>query len=503
MNTECENSAAENPYFPLPCSRTEDLYASAQRRTIKRLLEAWLHRQSLTVTEFLHSADALQKFETAGTSYQHAVQRMAVTLSSRSKASVVTYVKALNGLATDAIRRIYADEKAGLFPALQAEGVQDLAATLTGDPRARYVMHGSLAKHLAGAKSWDEKLAMVLVLRGACSGEKPGAALVAQATDDLAGEILEDATVLKRLLGAEQPLHENLSLAVRLFRARQGDEFGDIADSLKRLAESLSRNEFANARSALARYVFEMVASGAPLTNESLFGELTALRKLIDLIKPNYGPYFDAGEFDEAFASRSKRFVTQEALFKLTEDCKSPDERLDRILDLEGKLEGAANKRALAPFALAFLAVHNFEQDCAAGAPGAQRLKRLADLQRRILASSFPDGPRDKMTGILDAMAVRVEAEGRLFAGLERRFSDPAERVGMILKLLENGIFTEGAMTSKARRAILAGVAQPGFLETYTAPRGKDKQAVLMELVTQLKRLGISPEESVRAMSVN
>lgn len=501
MTTKNDGDTSQNPYFPLACTRVDDLYASAQRRTIERVMEGWLHRNRLTVTEFLHSAAALEKFESAGTTYQHAVQRVAVTLSSKSKVPVVQYVKALNGLVSAGIRRVYKDEQAGLFPVLEAKAFAGLAEAQAADGRAGYIINGALAKYLAPAKSWDEKLDRVLALREAIQDHGPAASLILQAVDTVAGEIVGDPVVIKELLGPDLTLYDSLCLAIRVIGGGQGEELDGAAGSLAGLARHFSCGEMANARSALARYVLEALQGTASLVAGPLDAELKALRSLIDTITPLFGPFFDANDFAEAFARRSKRFVAQEALFKLTEDCKRPDERLVRLLDLERQLEGAANKRALAPFALTFLTVHNFEEELAPGAPGTHRLKCLADLQRRVLKSAFPEGVRDKMAGILDAMAVRIESQGRLFAGLDKRFSDPAERVDMILKLFENEVFTQGSMSSKARRTLLAGISRPGFLEAYTAPRQKDRQTALLELVAQLKRIGISPEESVHAMS--
>ena len=501
MTTTNGNDAPQNPYFPLSCARIDDLYALPQRQTIKRLMGPWLIRQRLTVNEFLHSAAALDKFETAGTTFQHAVQRMAVTLAARSKVPVVEYMKALNMLVSAAIRRVYKDEQAGLFPSMDAQGLSALAATLVTNPKALYVMNGVLAKYLAPARSWDEKLNLVLALRDTCQAHEPETALVLHAADSVAAEIVGEPAVIKDLLGAELPLGASLLMALRLFRGAGFEEVEGGAESLKRLAAYFARDELASARGALARYVLEMCRGTAPLVSGPLDAELKALRTLVDAVTPLYGPFFNAEDFAEAFAARSKRFVTQEALFQLTAACKTPDEKLMRVLDLESQVEGAANKRALAPFALSFLTTHNFEDEFAAGAPGAQRLKRLADLQRRVLKSAFPEGLRDKMAGVLDAMAVRVETSGRLFAELDSRFTDPAERVDMIMKLFENGVFTQGSMTIKARRAILAGISRSGFLVAYTAAHQKDRQAALMELVGQLKKIGISPEESVRAMS--
>src|SRR5947208_1650981 len=108
---------AEEQTSPLSCSHIDDLYAAPARETLNRLLSEWLNHYCLTVTEFIHSATALQKFESAGTTYQHATQRMAVTLASKTKIPVVQIIKALNTLIGAAMTRVYVDERRGLFAA--------------------------------------------------------------------------------------------------------------------------------------------------------------------------------------------------------------------------------------------------------------------------------------------------------------------------------------------------------------------------------------------------
>lgn len=70
--------SAEDLPHTLPCFAPEDLYANHARATMARLLSDYLASQKLTVTEFIHRADALAKFEATGTLYQHAIQKIAV-----------------------------------------------------------------------------------------------------------------------------------------------------------------------------------------------------------------------------------------------------------------------------------------------------------------------------------------------------------------------------------------------------------------------------------------
>src|SRR5882672_9384804 len=56
---------------PMPCFKPDDLYSYHARTTTARILGEWLARQRLTVTELIHSAAALEKFDATGTTFQH------------------------------------------------------------------------------------------------------------------------------------------------------------------------------------------------------------------------------------------------------------------------------------------------------------------------------------------------------------------------------------------------------------------------------------------------
>jgi hypothetical protein len=70
--------AAEDVSHALPCFKPDDLYSYHARSTMARLLGEYLARQKLTVTELMHSGDALEKLEATGAAYQHAIQKIAV-----------------------------------------------------------------------------------------------------------------------------------------------------------------------------------------------------------------------------------------------------------------------------------------------------------------------------------------------------------------------------------------------------------------------------------------
>lgn len=266
------------------------------------------------------------------------------------------------------------------------------------------------------------------------------------------------------------------------------------------MAKHFAEGELADARLAVASFILSECKGTKRFCPSSLDEELMAFRHIVDKLTATKSAFLNPDDLSAAFVERSKQFVTQEALSQFIVPGMSPDEKLECLLTIGENIEGAAHKRGLAPFALAFLNGQKLEESFAAGAPGIVRIKCAADLQKRVLRAGYPETQRDKVAEILDDFADRMEAKGNFFAGLDARMVDPVERVDTYLRMFASGIFTEGKLAGKARAALLEALSAPGFLNKYTVDKSKDAQALVMELISQLEPIGISPIQCLRAL---
>jgi len=91
------------------------------------------------------------KFEATGTVFQHAGPEGRGSPGSESESSVAQIVKSLNELCTTAMRRVYKDERRGLFQTLEAGQFGPQAQASQRIPEGRYVLNGALVKYLAPA----------------------------------------------------------------------------------------------------------------------------------------------------------------------------------------------------------------------------------------------------------------------------------------------------------------------------------------------------------------
>src|ERR1700753_4040211 len=209
--------AQEDAPHALPCFKPDDLYSYHARQTMMRLLGDFLARNRITITELLHRADMLEKLEATGTLYQHAIQKVAVAQAASTSVSVQAIVKSLNDLATKAIQKVYRDQRNGVFPNPGAEHIAPLAVKLAGAPDGAYLFNGALARHLADASGWDEKITRLLKLMElAPQGDVPRE-LVLSTVDVIVAEVLAGSAALHELLGKSENLAAALDGLVALF----------------------------------------------------------------------------------------------------------------------------------------------------------------------------------------------------------------------------------------------------------------------------------------------
>src|SRR5579862_7227173 len=209
--------AAEDMPHALPCFKPDDLYSYHARATLTRLLRDFLARQRITITELMHRADCLETLEATGTTYQHAVQKIAVAQASSTTMPVQQIIKTLNELATKAINRVYRDAKRNYFPTVKAGQFGPLADKLANDGDGTYVFNGALALHLAPCKSWTEKLLALLGVMGEGPADGPGRTLLLGAIDTVIAEVLGGSAALHELIGESENLGQALMVLVGLF----------------------------------------------------------------------------------------------------------------------------------------------------------------------------------------------------------------------------------------------------------------------------------------------
>ena len=497
--------AQEDAPHALPCFKPEDLYSYHARQTMSRLLTEFLSRNTVTITELIHRADLLEKLEATGTLYQHAIQKIAVAQAANTAAGVQQIVKSLNELTTQAFHRVYRDQRKELFPNLEPSQFGELARTLGSQGDAAYVFNGALARHLKDAKGWDEKVLMLITIMESAPSEDAARKLILSSVDAILAEILGGSAALHDLMGAAENLGQALNNLVTLFLGK-APKAGNHGRGLVALTQHFAADNLPEARTAIANRIIAEFKSNKRLCPDSMVEELKTLRAMANRIVLGIGKYLSHEDLIAAFTLRSKRLVTQEALGDYIAET-GVEEKIDRILFVEDNIIGAENKRQLSTYILPVLNSATFENHFQnPKTPLLQRLQRLAQLQARVRRSGFIEVTREEITTKMDAIAVQMEARGKLFESIEARNTSAVEKAQTLLKLATGGILTEGALSAHARELILGYLSRPGFLTGYMAAHSEDGDApdsekLMAELMETLGKAGITAETGLKSIA--
>jgi hypothetical protein len=491
---------AEDAPHALPCFKPDDLYSYHARSTIARLLSDFLARNRITVTELLHRADMLEKLEATGTLYQHAIQKVAVAQAASTSMPVQHIVKSLNDLATKAMQKVYRDQRNGAFPNPGPEHIAPLAVKLAASPDCAYLFNGALARYLSDTQGWDDKIDRLLKLMDMAPADEVPRKLVLSAVDVIVAEVLGGSAALHELMGKSENLAGALTNLVSVFlgNAPEGAKQG-----LAALTAHFAADDLPEAKTAIANRIIAEIKSNRRLCPDSMVDELKALRGIANRLVMGVGKYLSHEDLVTGFTLRSRRLVAQEALGHYIGEA-APDEKIERILFVEDNIIGAENKRQLSSYVAPVLNSAAFESHFQnPKLPILSRLQRLAQLQARVRRSGFVDVTRDEIATRLDALAVAMEARGKLFESIEARTTNPVEKAQTLLRLACSGILTEGVLGSRVRELILGYLGTPGFLTGYIAASAKDgkpasSEAVMTELMDTLGKAGITPETGLR-----
>ena len=497
--------AAEDAPHALPCFMPDDLYSYHARATMGRLLAEYLARQRLTITELIHRADALEKLEATGTVYQHAIQKVAVAQAANTQTSVQAIVKSLNELSTKAMERVYRDEKRNYFPKVSAGKFAALARDLAAKSDKSYLLNGAIARYLADANGWDEKLMRLLSILKEAENDDAASVLLLSAVDSIGAEILNGSAALHELIGNTENLGASLFLLVHLFL---GQKMDGARSGIAAVTQHFAADDLPESRTAVANRILAELKSVKRLCPNSLVDELKTLRKIANKLVLGQGKYLSNEDLIAAFTLRSKRLVANEAIAEHLQEAVQPDAKIERLLLIEENIIGIENKRQLAAFFVPIITSSGFEaQFLFAKTPVLTRLQRLTELQMRTLRAGFQEPQKQEIAEALDKIAAEIETRAKLIESVEAKAANNVEKTIALLRLCAGGVLTEGRLMTRARGSILSCMGQSGFMTGYVAHTAKAKgeaanpDTATAELMGALQKAGIDAETGLKSIA--
>ncbi|MEM9122701.1 MAG: hypothetical protein AAGB03_05200, partial [Pseudomonadota bacterium] len=440
----------------IPCFKPQDLYTVHARETIASVLKETLAQWNLTPIELVHRADTLEKLEASGTALQHAIQKVSIAQASGGNRDVAEIMKRLQELVDKALARVYQDDRAGVFPTLKGDDLMTVWTQIAASEEADYRLSGAIARALADKHSWSKKIACLVTLATQALKAGKAAETPIKVIDDFMAEIVQGQSGLSDLIGNQEHLGAALHVMADLYLGKIDPQQDGISEGARLLSAAFAKGRFTDARGALARRILHELQSTKRLCPGDPKTEVYLMRKLAVRLVMGQGPLMPIDTITGAFGDRSKRLVTDGWIADYLDAATSPDEQIEMLIRLEENVVGEDNKRKLASFTMPVLTAYKTEMHyLQLDTPPTKRLARLAELQRSLFETDFPDLQKRTLGEALDKLARRIEEEADLIGGIERRKATKFDRCYMLLRLCFSGTLTEGALAEKARTAAL------------------------------------------------
>lgn len=458
------------------CATLSDFYTARSRRAIRRLLADWLTRMNLTAVELLHHPEYVGKLENAGTTLQGAVQRAAIAQGRNSGRNVQERMREIFNVCDKAAARLRLDARGGKLPHIVQGDVTGVLPKLPPQPDRAYVFGVALTDWIRNGKTLGAKLTQLIELLPRAEGE--ALALM----DPYIAEFVEDATALTELLGPMPHLGAAVLRIADIAQGRAQPE-ADPSDPLSALAAQIGAGKLPRCREALLRRLSGTLRGSRELTDGGPVSEIAFNQELRRKLVTPSGDMIGGEDLTDAFQTRVERHLHPEGIGRLLDRLTSPIDRINRLLDIEPGVPPGSQKTRLGEYVLPMVMLPANEALFLEGKqPLAERLRAIAQVQRRIAASGFHEAMRAKATAKLDEYCVTLVRSSGLLDKIEKSADRIPDKGIAILRLCSAGLFTEGQALDGAQRTALRYVKHPAFLPAYLG--GGDDQAKKQKLLT-------------------
>lgn len=315
------------------CREVSDLYSSEARKLTGRIAAAYLDEKRLTPLELLHSYQNAVALADAGTTLTGYVQQAAIAQVKDSNQPVSDRVRDLFTYTDAALQAAKGlSEAAAAAPALTAGRLGELAANEDVKPA-----YAALVHHLAGAAGWEEKISRVIALfDGAAAAAVP-------LLDQMLAELLARAPALALVLGNAPHAEARITLLLALARREAVPEGVPLRTQVAAL---FGRIALPACRAVLINHAMQDLAANHGLTTGKPPDELDALRRIKSLFGRGGLPVPDAA-VAALIEKRMARVVTAESLPDLVSQNAPMIFRLERTIELVGRVTGAAPREIL------------------------------------------------------------------------------------------------------------------------------------------------------------
>ena len=449
------------------CIAPQDLYTVHARERIGRLFEDWLDRHGATPFELLHRPDLVEQLEASGVEIAHAVQKIAMPEAHARGTTVAEMVANFKSLSDRAIERLMKDRARRVLPQVSQETFAKVAAQVVKEPEGAYLLGCGVARHLAPAQSWGEKVGLLLDLADAAPQPSAARILALSVLNQCLAEIVGSKKGLDDILGGGLDLGGSLAAMTRLCAADVIDKLVQIEPSVakvmpdlspraERLAKWLCTDEFTDVRGSIGLRVLRELNGPRRLRPSDAAGEIDVLRGLAMALTAAAGKLLPIDDVQAAFSARSRMLVTRHFVEVYLGTDRAAYDEAHALVWLTENIIGGGNKREAGRWLSTLICSLRFEREFRQSPqPIATRLAGLSRLQRAVsrcglVAEDF--GPIQAKLGDLGGV---IEADSRMVALTMAAEAPALSRLTILLKMACGETAPLGAAADRARAEAL------------------------------------------------
>ena len=457
------------------CITPQDLYTAHARERIGRLLEGWLRRKAVTPFELLHRPDLIEQLDASGVEILHAVQKIAVPEAQARGATTHDMVRTFQALVERAIARLGADGRKNRFPFVNAANFAEVAGSLSDEAERAYLLGGGVATYLAGAKTWGEKVELLLDLadRAPDAGRARGLAL--SVLEQPLAEIVSLRQGLADLVGPDLDLGGSVAACTRIaadaqvravlaFDPELHKQLPPLNPVAARLSLWLQRDAFDAVRASLGHRVMHELNGPRRLRPADPESEIAILRALAMALTASAPALSSLEDVQAAFVQRSKALVASDFVDSYLQGCETALAEIEALIHLAENVAGGVNKRAAARWIVSSVGALRFEKEMRSSpASPAARLATLADLQRGVKKAGLSETEQQAISGTLGAIGATIEADSKLMALIARASGPSGQRLTLLLRFACAEAGPSGPVAERARAEVLKMLRDPAL----------------------------------------
>jgi hypothetical protein len=475
------------------CLTPQDLYSAHARERIGRLLDNWLVRQKATPFELLHRPDLVEKLDASGVELQHAIQKIAVPEAQAKNIGVHEVIRSFQDLIERAVQRLLKDSRRGALPNLDKEGFAQACKRLASEPERGYLLGAAVAASIAPARTWREKVGLLLDLADAAPAEAGPRAVAFDVIEQPLAEILGSKTGLADLLG-DTDLGDSLAAMTRLAGAEAVEMLVRMEPALirimpeltgpaARLANWLGGEHFGSVRSALAQRVLQELNGPRRLKPGEAAAEIEYLRALAMSLTAASNQSLTIADIQAAFIARSRTLVASDFVESLVGRDRTAREEFEVLVKLAENVTGPVNKCHAARWIMACAKALKFEREFREGTDSpVHRMAALAKLQASLVRSGLlveDYGPIQVRLGEVGAM---VEADNRIVASIVKAGVPLVHKLTLLLRMAMADAAPAGPAADRAKSEAVKLIRLPEFrAELAASPDAVAKVRDLMQ----------------------